>query len=196
MAVACLSSPEDTARTEPGPPGAPVKKQIKLERFKKRYGHGRLGKLVLRGFLWLGMMVVEAWGNMRRMGRAQASPLREGGAARRKEKERGLCLGSEWKGRWGSTAVCRRCLLAHDLSAKGLTRLLLERDSACCDGNPQYSPRRGPCHLSFAMHGHPIHGRTTPLSEGGAGPLLAPCIRDVASDTSEFDTATPFFNPL
>ncbi len=53
--------------------------------------------------------------------------------------------------------------------------LLPEQSCAGCDGPPQYSPRRGPCRLSFASHEHSIHGRATPLSEGGVScrPLCA-----------------------
>ena len=79
------------------------------------------------------------------------------------------------KGGGGSTAGGRRCLLPHWPSAKGLIRSWPVWSRACCDGRPQYSPRRGPCHLSFAIHGPPIHGRATPLSEGGrvlSPPLL------------------------
>ena len=73
-------------------------------------------------------MVVGAWGSMRRMGHAQASaPLREGGAARWQERREYCALGVNGKGGGGSTAVCCRCMLAHDRLAKGLIRLLLER---------------------------------------------------------------------
>ena len=41
------------------------------------------------------------------------------------------------------------------------------QNSACCDGGPQYSSRRGHGRRSLTVHGHPGHGRATPLSEGG-----------------------------
>ncbi len=94
------------------------------------------------------------------------APLREGGAARR-ETVLGLRLRSEWSGRreeycgWPSMPASTWSI------RKGLTRLLPVWSCTCRDGTPQYSPRRGPCCLSFSKHGHPIHGRATPLSEGG-----------------------------
>ena len=54
-------------------------------------------------------------------------PLREGGAARWQERREYCALGVNGKGGGGSTAVCCRCMLAHDRLAKGLIRLLLER---------------------------------------------------------------------
>ena len=110
---------------------------------------------------------------------ASIPPLREGGAARWKDCQWDCAFGANGKGGGGSTAGSRRCMRPLGPSAKFLIRPSV-RSRACRDGRPQYSPRRGPCRLSFAMHPPSIHGRATPLSEGG-GPvaLLAPCNHDL-----------------
>ncbi len=82
--------------------------------------------------------------------------------------------GAEGKGGGGSTAGGRRCRLLHGPSAEGLFLLLAMESRDCHDGRAQYSPRRGPFRFLSSMHGHPIHGRATPLSEGGRS--LAPSL--------------------
>ena len=106
-------------------------------------------------------------------GCAQAfAPLREGGAARGKYCQWDWACGANGKGGGGSTAGSRRCMRPLGPSAEVLIRSSPVRSRACRNGQAQYSPRRGPCHFPSSMHGHPIHGRATPLSEGGGFWLL------------------------
>ena len=133
---------------------------------------------VLRGIWWTGMMLVGLRGGSRKMECAQAfAPLREGGAARKKTAS-GSRLRSGGKGRRGeycgglsmhaSAGAIRKGI---DLPVAGVE---FRVECGCRDGTPQYSPRRGPCRLSFSRHGHPIHGRAPPLSEGGVS-CCSPC---------------------
>ncbi len=99
--------------------------------------------------------------------RASIRPLREGGAARWKTVA-GVHIRSGWKGRRGEYCGWPSRHASAWFIRKGLEFCCRNRVVLGCDGPPQYSPRRGPCRLSFASHGHPIHGRATPLSEGGS----------------------------
>ncbi len=75
--------------------------------------------------------------------------------------------GAEGKGGGGMTAGGLRCWLAHAPSAERLIRSFPVRSRACRDGRPLYSPRRGPCRLSFACIRLPFMAAPPPLSEGG-----------------------------
>ena len=77
--------------------------------------------------------------------------------------------GAEGKGGGGSTAGGCRCRLLRGPSAERLFRLLAVESRDWRDGRLQYSPRRGPCRLSFAMHPPSIHGRAPPPLGGGRG---------------------------
>ena len=111
---------------------------------------------------------------------ASIRPPPRGGAARRK-MVCGLRVRSGRKGRrgeyWGwpwmqAFAWSIRREIDSFVGAGG------SRD--CRDGRPQYSPRRGPCRLSFAMHPRPLMAAPPP-SRRGVGPvaLLVPCIRGI-----------------
>jgi hypothetical protein len=133
------------------------------------------GNPVLRGPWWIVAMGLGRWAAVfRTWGARKHSPPFSGGAARWKERQLDCALGANGKGGGGSTAGGRHYMRPLGPSAKVLIRSLPVRSRACRDGRPQYSPRRGLCHLSFSMHRHPIQGRATPLSEGGAnlGTLL------------------------
>ena len=94
------------------------------------------------------------------------APLREGGVARRK-MACGLRVWSGWKGRRGEYCGWPSMQAFACSICGGIDSFVSVRSRAFRDGRPQYSPRRGPCRLSFAMHPLSIHGRATPLSEGG-----------------------------
>ena len=132
----------------------------------KRAGRARAGGQVLApGVKTMGG---GRWGRIQGMGYAQAfAPLREGGAARWKDWQWDCAFGANGKGGGGSTAGSRRCMRPVCRAAEVLIRSLPVRSRACRDGQAQYSPRRGPCRFPPSRHGHPIHGRATPLSEGG-----------------------------
>ncbi len=105
--------------------------------------------------------------------RASIRPLREGGAARWKTVA-GVHIRSGWKGRRGEYCGWPSRHASAWFIRKGLEFCCRNGVVLGCDGPPQYSPRRAPCRLSFASHGHPIHGRATPLSEGGS--VLSPSL--------------------
>ncbi len=122
----------------------------------------------------MGRMAERAWRDIWRMESARAfAPLREGGAARRKMVY-GLRVRSGRKGRRGEYCGWPSMHAFAWSSAERLILLLALGRRDCRDGRPQYSPRRGPCRLSFAMHPPSIHGRATPLSEGGVS-CRPPC---------------------
>ena len=114
------------------------------------------------------LMDCDECGRIQGMGCAQAfAPLREGGGARWKDCQWDWAFGANGKGGGGSTAGSRRCMRPVCRAAEVLIRPLPVLSRACRDGQAQYSPRRGPCRFPPSRHGHPIHGRATPLSEGG-----------------------------
>ncbi len=142
-------------------------------------------------------------GNAGMPDRAQASaPLREGGAALRPgcpwkvfagrmERAAGGVLRVAVGGGFrfaGSGTVCH-------LSPYGPS-------GGCHDGHPQYSPRRGPLRRACTFIAPAIHGRATPLSEGGRScrhPLQAPKgvakqVRATACKPASFPTIGNFFS--
>ncbi len=106
--------------------------------------------------------------------RASIRPPPRGGVPPAGRRLQECTFGVDGKGGGGSTAGGRRGMLPHGSSAKSLSFCYRNRVVLGCDGRPQYSPRRSPCCLSFSSHGHPIHGRATPLSEGGVS-CRPPC---------------------
>ena len=55
-------------------------------------------------------------------------------------------------------------------------------------------PRRGPCRLSFAMHGHPTHVRATPLPEGACPVTLLASVKLTPPKTRHFPTIGKIFS--
>ncbi len=124
------------------------------------HGEGRASARP-KGKWRVGQRLDRAWGVRKH------SPLREGGAARWKDCQWNRAFGANGKGGGGSTAGCRICMASTLPIRKLLIHSFSVMSRAGRDGRAQYSPRRGPCRFPSSIHGHPIHGRATPLSEGG-----------------------------